>query len=205
MMRPFHAKIASYYTAHKFALMRRWAALLSLTIGFFSCGKEPISSIPLRDLDEQAARIDPSKSPFTVILFLSPECPLCLNYTLNLKELQEDFPSEKVRLVGVFSGKWFSAEEVREFRTRYALAFPMLFDDHLALAKLLDATVTPEVFLLDSTGRVLYSGAIDNWVNDLGKKKLEVTEHYLRDAISAALEWEKVNVRKTRAVGCLIE
>ena len=56
--------------------MRRWAALLSLTIGFFSCGKEPISSIPLRDLDEQAARIDPSKSPFTVILFLSPECPL---------------------------------------------------------------------------------------------------------------------------------
>lgn len=143
--------------------------------------------------------------PFTVILFLSPECPLCLNYTLNLRNLREDFSSEKVQFVGVFSGKWFSAEEVRGFRTRYALAFPMLFDDHLALAKQLDATVTPEVFLLDSTGRVLYSGAIDNWVTDLGKKKLEVTEDYLSDAITSALEGEKVKVKKTRAVGCLIE
>lgn len=185
--------------------MRRWAALLSLTIGFFSCGKEPISSIPLRDLDEQAARIDPSKSPFTVILFLSPECPLCLNYTLNLKELQEDFLSEKVQLVGIFSGKWFTAEEVREFRVRYGLTLPMFFDDKLALANVLDATVTPEVFLLDSSGRVLYSGAIDNWVNDLGKKKLEVTEHYLRDAIVSSLNGEEVKVRKTRAMGCLIE
>jgi peroxiredoxin len=208
MMRLFHAKLDKppvLFPAPNFVVMRPVIVVSLLTFLLFSCGEAPLSGIPLRDLDGQPGLINPAEHSFTIVLFLSPECPLCLNYARNLRQLEEEFPSEKVKLVGVFSGKWFTAEEVREYRVRHGLGFTMLFDDELAVARKLQATVTPESFLLDSTGHVLYSGAIDNWVNDLGKKKLEVTEHYLRDAIISSLNGEKVRVKKTKAVGCLIE
>lgn len=168
-------------------------------------GRLAVDQIPLRSLDGESVQIDLSRSTCTVVYFLSPECPLCINYTRNLKQLASDFSSEQVQFIGVFSGKWFSADEVKEYRTKYGLPFQMLMDSDLSLAQLLDATVTPEAFLLDSSGRVLYSGAIDNWMNALGRKKLEVTEHHLHDAITATLAGQKVVVNRTKAVGCLIE
>lgn len=173
---------------------------------FCGCGgRLAVDQIPLRSLNGNSVHIDLTGSTCTVVFFLSPECPLCISYTRNMKQLAEEFSENQVQFVGIFSGEWVSGDEVREFSTKYGLPFQMLMDSHLSLAQLLDATVTPEAFLLDSSGRVLYSGAIDNWMNALGRKKLEVTEHYLHDAITATLAGQKVAVSRTNAVGCLIE
>jgi len=175
--------------------------LLPLLCG---CGLA-VDQIPLRNLEGESVHIALAQNHCTVVYFLSPECPLCISYTRNLKQLASDFSDERVQFVGIFSGKWFSEDEVKTYSLKYGLSFQMLLDDDLSFAKKLNASVTPEAFLLDSSGRVRYSGAIDNWVNDLGKKKLEVTEHYLRDAIAATLAGEEVPVRSAKAVGCLIE
>lgn len=119
--------------------------------------------------------------------------------------MESDFVENEVQFIGVFSGKWHRLEEVQDFGSRYSIEFPLLMDAEGQLAQRLKATVTPEVFLLDSSGKTLYSGAIDNWLNKLGKKKLEVTEHYLADAISAALQNETIYPDRTQAFGCLIE
>jgi len=173
---------------------------------FCGCGDRlDIDQVPLRNLEGESVHIDWASNTCTVVYFLSPECPLCINYTRNLKQMAADFSGEQVQFIGVFSGEWIGADEVREYRTKYGLPFQMMMDSDISLAKLLNATVTPEAFLLDITGRVRYSGAIDNWMNALGRKKLEVTEHYLHNAITAALAGQKVAVSRTKAVGCLIE
>ncbi len=81
----------------------------------------------------------------------------------------------------------------------------MLIDADMELTEELNATVTPQAFLIADNGDMLYSGKIDNWVNALGKKKLEVSETYLRDAILASLENKEANPKSTEPIGCLIE
>ena len=78
-------------------------------------------------------------------------------------------------------------------------------DTKSLMAKKLGATITPEVFLLGKTGVIRYSGRIDNWAFDLGKKRSVITEHNLIDAIEAVLQNKSVKIKKAKAVGCFIE
>ena len=73
------------------------------------------------------------------------------------------------------------------------------------IAEIFKATITPEVFVVDSSNRVWYSGAIDNWSFDTGKKRQFATEHYLKDALKALRNGQKPAVSETKAVGCYIE
>jgi len=58
---------------------------------------------------------------------------------------------------------------------------------------------------LNSNSKILYSGKIDNWVNELGKKKLEVSDHYLKNALFAWRDEKSIHPMHTKPVGCVIE
>jgi len=140
-----------------------------------------------------------------LFIFISPECPFCVNYTKTLNDLASKFESENISYAAVVSGDEFTDNDVNEFRTEYGFKFPVLMDHDNKLAKMLGATVTPEVFLMDREGGLIYSGAIDNWAVDTGRKRRVVSEHYLQDAIIAALHGTKPDPSHKDAVGCYIE
>lgn len=182
------------------------SALFILLFAIAGCAKTPaIHDIHLHNLEETEVRIEPAKNQLTVIYFLSPECPLCINYSLALREIAAEFSNDSVAFFGVHASKWFTAEEVEEYQLKYGLDFPMLLDDGNKLAKVLGATVTPEVFVLNSKSQVLYSGKIDDWVNGLGKKKLEVSDHYLKNTLEAWRDGKTIEATRTEPIGCLIE
>jgi len=171
-----------------------------------ACGNKPnIQSIALADLNNTETHIDPSTNALTVVYFLSPECPLCINYTLAMRQLETAFASDSLKFYGIFSKEWYSPKEVRAFQLKYDLGFDLLFDADNELANALSATVTPEVFVLNSNSKILYSGKIDNWVNELGKKKLEVSDHYLKNALFAWRDEKSIHPMHTKPVGCVIE
>ena len=58
--------------------------------------------------------------------------------------------------------------------------------------------------LLNRSGEMIYSGAIDDWIQELGKQKSKASKHYLQDAIAAGLSNKNIAVKKTIAYGCLI-
>lgn len=182
------------------------SVLVGLVLFISACASKPnVAEVILETIEGESININLSESQLTVVYFLSPECPLCINYTLAIRQLEEEFASDSLRFVGVFSKEWYSAEEVLQYKLKYDLDFEMLFDSETHLAHVLDATVTPEVFVLDGEGKVLYSGKIDNWVNDLGKKKLEVSENYLENVLLAYREGKAIQPKHTEAIGCLIE
>jgi hypothetical protein len=76
---------------------------------------------------------------------------------------------------------------------------------NFSFTNVLGATVAPEVFVLDSAGTVLYSGSIDNLAYATGKKRMEATEFFLKDAMENILSGKPVAVKSTIAYGCLIE
>ncbi|MDP5172296.1 MAG: redoxin domain-containing protein [Bacteroidia bacterium] len=144
-------------------------------------------------------------SAYTVFIFLSPECPLCENYSATLKTLRAQFPEEEVSFVGIFSGQWYSRDEIQHFLARYQPPVKVVLDPRYQLQALFQATVTPEAVVVNRSGKVEYQGKIDNWIVSLGKKRTVVNQLYLQDALAALLKGEEPAIRQTEAVGCFIE
>ncbi|MDQ3278130.1 MAG: redoxin domain-containing protein [Bacteroidota bacterium] len=153
--------------------------------------------------NDEKAYIQLGKTPLTVLVFLSPECPLCKNYSLVLNRLQETFGSQ-VRFYGIVPGRTYSTSDVRQYVTAYKIQFPVWVDRQKALSNHVKATTTPEVILSAKSGSLIYRGAIDDWVQALGRKKAAPQQHYLEDAITRYLQNKDVLVKQTPPIGCLI-
>lgn len=164
---------------------------------------QPLDQIRLQTLDGLDYRLSAFHKKLMAVVFLSPECPLCQNYSLVLNKLQAQFGKD-LDIAGVFPGKGVSLADCRAFREKYHIGFLLLSDAGKSLVKTLGARITPEVFLLDRERNVLYHGAIDNWVVSLGKQRSKATENYLEDGIGGYLKGETLKVKEVKSVGCFI-
>lgn len=141
--------------------------------------------------------------PYSVLVFLSPECPLCKNYSVVLEKISLDF-KDKAAFVGVFPGVAYSENEIEVFRKKYGISFPLVMDTAMTWAKKLQISVTPEVVVLDKEGSLVYRGAIDDWAINPGKQRIHPSQAYLYNALQASVKGLTVFPRITQPVGCFI-
>lgn len=180
-------------------------ALCILILTLSSCQTSNWIDLHLNNLhNEPVALVDYAQSQ-TVFIFLSPECPLCQNYSVKINKLMQQHYSDSLRFVGVVSGTFYPQEQINRFLVKYDLELPVLLDPEFKLAKALDAEITPEVFYTAPGGEVMYRGAIDDWAISLGQKRINVQNDYLHDAIVAYQNQSPIDPKKTKAVGCFIE
>ena len=142
-------------------------------------------------------------SPLNLFVLLSPECPLCKNYSTVLNKIREQF-SNDVSVYGIVPGRTYSVKLVKEFAKDYKISFPIYIDPKKELTAYIKGKVTPEVILLNKSGDVIYRGAIDDWVSELGKKKLVVSNQYLKAAIEEYLQNRTISIKNVEPKGCLI-
>ncbi|CAN5760212.1 hypothetical protein BH11BAC3_BH11BAC3_13010 [soil metagenome] len=163
-----------------------------------------ISSFALVDTDtKDKSYISPKDKQLTLLVFLSPECPLCQNYTLTINQLRAKF-SGQMNVYGIIPGNAYSIEDISNFEKKYHTTFKILIDSTISFTNYLKATVTPQAILVDSRSQVIYTGAIDDWVQALGKKKSKATKQYVADAVLQTLDKEPVKIKTTKAYGCKI-
>lgn len=96
----------------------------------------------------------------TAVLFLSSRDDGATSEASLIRSLDEKFSKRKILLMAVFSGSDFSGPEVRAFCQANGFNFPVYLDPDGNIAKTFDARVTPEAFLLDRQGRLVYTGSI---------------------------------------------
>jgi len=124
----------------------------------------------------------------------------------SIKEVAQRYSAKQVSVTGYFPAG-LSKKAAREFRQEYQVPEMIRFADdkkHIMMKKY-GATITPEAIVIDKNQQVIYQGAIDNWFFELGRYRLEITEHYLVDAIEASLQGREPSVKKTEAIGCFIQ
>lgn len=140
-----------------------------------------------------------------IAIFMAVDCPVTQKYMSTIKSLELKYHNQ-LSITGYFPAG-LTKKEAKQFRKEYKLpANIKLVDDKLhQMTQHLNATITPEVFLMNNKGEVLYSGAIDNWFFELGRYRPEITENYLIDAIEATLNQTTLGVTKTTAIGCFIQ
>ncbi len=165
-----------------------------------------LSSFPLKQITDTGTsnfHISYAGKRFLLIIYLSPDCPLSKNYTLTLNKLFQQY-GENVQFYGCIGGSSYHYKEIQSFIATYKISFPFLIDENKKFTSYMAATVTPEVILVNTKGKRLYTGAIDDWAQGWGQQKIIVSKHYLQDAIDASLANKEIAVKKTTAYGCLI-
>ena len=135
----------------------------------------------------------------TVYVFLSTQCPVSKVYAPRLNALAQNFGDRGVVVTGIFSNMQEGQAEVDAYAKSRGLLFPVVRDGDAALAAKYGATMTPQAFVVNPAGKVVYQGRID----DNADTSL-VKHRDLRDALEAMLAGRAVAQAKTAAFGCII-
>ena len=140
---------------------------------------------------------------YTLLMFIAPDCPLCMTLSTPFSELSEKYTD--IQFLAIYSGKHYEPMEINMFAMETKLK-PRIFRDYdYEVAHQLGASVTPEFFLIDSSATILYQGAMDDRILELGSYKQQWDKHYLVDAIEATLAEKEVILKKTEPIGCILE
>jgi len=125
---------------------------------------------------------------------------------LELNRILKKYPSELLQFEGIFPNLDLSnMESMTEFKRKYQLQFPLELDINQLLVKKFNATVTPQVFLVETqTEKIIYSGKIDNSYERVGKRRKVVNEHFLESAIENYQNQISISPVQTNPIGCYI-
>ncbi len=134
-----------------------------------------------------------------VFVFLSAECPVAQRYAMRLKRLHTQFFDRGVTIFGIYSNENDSMDDVKNYLSKAEYTFPIIKDSDGRLARHLNATMTPQVHLIDKSGVLRYRGAIDD-----NRYVTRVKHEYLIDALTAVITGKKVSIEETPAFGCTI-
>jgi thiol-disulfide isomerase/thioredoxin len=100
----------------------------------------------------------------TVLAFLSPWCEsyladsrpqLAADCRSAREQLQARAGDPEVRWLGVASGLWASAEDLRGYREQYHVAIPLTLDESGRLFREFRVTTVPTLLLIDGRGRIV--------------------------------------------------
>ena len=94
-----------------------------------------------------------------------------------------------------------SYDDMKAYAKEQGYGWYYMVDQNSTLADAFGANRTPECFLFDGSGKLVYHGAIDDNPNDAGA----VSRKHLRVAIDEVLGGKEVSVKESRSVGCSIK
>lgn len=136
-------------------------------------------------------------------VFLSTTCPISNSYIPELNRLSKWLP-KNVELFGVVSNANTTRQQAISHFKEYGSEFPILFDSSQLLRHVLQPTHVPEAFVIATNESVYYRGAIDNAYESLGRRRANVQQHFLMDAITSATSRTPLSVSRTKPIGCVI-
>jgi hypothetical protein len=94
-----------------------------------------------------------------------------------------------------------SLEAMRNYAGNQQYQWFYVVDKNNELADAFGASRTPECFVFNSKGKLVYKGAIDDNPGDAGG----VRKEYLKTAIDDMIAGKDIAVKETRSVGCSIK
>jgi len=160
----------------------------------------PVSDFTLQDVQGNPVQFSKLKGDVTVITFIATQCPVSNAYNERMKALYNDYSPKGVKFVFINSNRSEPGSEVAAHARQNGFPFAVYKDENNRVADMFGATVTPEVFVLDSAGVIRYHGSIDD-----SQEVRRVQVQRARNALDAILAGRPVEVAQTKAFGCTIK
>lgn len=170
------------------------ASLISLALA---------DKIAVPDLHGKPVEVLPSSAKKGVVaFFVLSGCPNANAYVPEMNRLNKAFAPKGWQFYLVYVDSFFSPAELIKNAAQFGYTFPVLHGNQLiAKAK---ATKSPEAAVFSPNGDLLYHGRIDDRFYALGKQRMVIHQHDLRDALEAVTAGKPVPRKETEVIGCII-
>ena len=169
--------------------------------------KMPSTDVKMKNVDGSEKTLAEIAQPAgTLVVFTCNHCPYAKAWEKRIVELGNTYMTKGIGVVAVNSndpkvaaGDSFDGMQVRA--KERGMQFPYVVDATSGVARAFGATKTPEAFLFDKDGKLVYHGTID----DNGEDAAKVEKWYLKDALEAVAGGKDVAVKETKSIGCSIK
>jgi len=140
-----------------------------------------------------------------IILFECNHCPYVVASVERINEMANIASSKKIGFIGINSNdaSVYDSDsfENMQKRAQKGMPYPYLFDETQIVAETFDAKRTPEFFLFDGDGRLVYKGRMDDSPRDPN----QVSSTELLDAVNSLIEGKNIEPKVTDSIGCSVK
>ena len=167
----------------------------------------PLADVKMMSVDGREVTIDDVKgAKGTLVVFTCNHCPYAKQWEERVVALGNEFGAKGVGAIAVNSNDPSAYPEdsyasMQERAKERGMKFPYVVDATSDVARAFGASRTPEAFVFDASGKLVYHGTID----DNGRDPAQVKEPYLRNALEAVAAGRSPSVQQTKALGCSIK
>lgn len=173
---------------------------------------QPAPAFTLKDASGKDVSLSDYKGKYVMLEWVNFECPFVRKHygSQTMQKLQKDAVDKGVVWLSICSsgpgkqGHYAPADAEKEAKKVGSNATAYLVDESGTVGKAYNAVTTPEMYLINPEGKLLYMGAIDDQPSpDLGT--LQGAKSYAREAIDAALAGKAVEPSVTKSYGCSVK
>ncbi len=189
--------------------------LLAVTAGLSLAETEvgkPAPNFSLPDTNGKSRSLADFKGKYVVLEWYQPDCPFVRKHyrSGNMQALQKEYAAKGVAWLSIDSSAPgaegnYPAEKLNEIAAQDgASRTALLLDPAGDVGRLYGAKTTPDMYVIDPKGILVYKGAIDN-KRSTDLADVQTANNYVKGALDAVMTGKTVPTTATPPYGCSVK
>lgn len=189
--------------------------VLALSAGAALAGVEvgqPAPDFSLPDTKGQTHQLSQYKGKWVVLEWYQPDCPFVRKHygSGNMQALQKEFTAKGVVWLSIDSSAPgqegnYPADKLNEIASSQGVArTALLLDPDGKVGHTYGAKTTPDMYIINPEGKLVYEGAIDSKPTT-SLADLKVATNYVKVALDDSMNGKSVPETVTRPYGCSVK
>src|SRR6516225_5010454 len=189
--------------------------VLAVTAGLCFSGVQVGQNAPdfsLKDTNGKTQQLSSYKGKYVVLEWYQPDCPFVRKHygSGNMQKLQKEYTAKGIVWLSIDSSAPgqegnYDAAKLNAFAARDGAArTALMIDSDGKVGHLYGAKTTPDMYIIDPSGKLIYAGAIDDHptpeISDI-----QLSKNYVSTALSEAMSGKAVQTPVTRPYGCSVK
>jgi peroxiredoxin len=187
------------------------AALLVATASLLTFGAdapkgpvigEPAPTFSAKDSTGKSVTLADLKGKVVVLEWINKDCPIDARVidAGRISAVYDKF-KDKVTWLAVDSTASHTANDYANTIAMWKLAYPIINDATGIIGHAYAATNTPQMFIINTDGKLVYNGAIDNDPNGSNAKPT----NYVDQALTELLAGKTISIAESKPYGCTVK
>jgi peroxiredoxin len=164
------------------------------------------------DSNGKTQTLDQYRGRYVVLEWHNHDCPFTKKHyeSGNMQSLQKLWTGKGVVWLTVISsapgqeGYMTAAEENSYMKKVNAVPTATILDPTGVIGKEYNAKTTPDMFVINPEGKLIYAGAIDDHAST-DPEDIKTSKNYVSEALTAAMAGKQVGTAVTRPYGCSVK
>jgi peroxiredoxin len=163
--------------------------------------------LTLTSFDGTTMSLSGYKGKIVVLEWFNNECPFVQYHydtTTTMVDLAKKYKDKNVVWFAVNSTSHTTEEVNKTFAEEHKLPYLILDDRSGKVGRAYNATNTPQIFIIDPSGNIVYEGAIDN--SPMGKTPQNQEQiNYVDKALAELTDGKAVSIKESKPYGCTVK